>query len=145
MKRCLPVKQMPLFLNEVATSQLPIAMSLVHHHTKEDFRNKISHFVQSCEELLIAAARDLAVLNKYDIGAKRIVSLSQACESLAQLTHTKDAHSKQKIGHLCRELLLGIGNICSRAKLIKDSSLRRPVYERFHTNMDQWWRNLGTM
>lgn len=114
---------------------------------KEDLTYKITHFVQSCEELLVAAARDLAVLNKHDIKARRIVSLSQACESLQQLahTHTQDPQHKQKIGGLCRELLIGIGNICSRAKQIKDHSLRRPTYERFHTNMDHWWRNLGTI
>lgn len=125
-----------------------MSMTVEHqNHPKEDLTYKIKHFVQSCEELLITAARDLAILTKHDIRAKRIVSLSQACESLLRLAHTQspDSQRKREIGGLCRELLLGIGNICSRAKQIKDTSIRRPDYERFHTNMDHWWRNLGTI
>ena len=114
---------------------------------KEDLRHKIILFLRSCEELLITAARDLAVLTQHDIQARRIVSLSETREALQDLIQNQPAnpHNKRKIGSLYRELLVGAGNICARVKLIKDNSLRRPVYERFQLNMDDWWRNLGTI
>lgn len=105
----------------------------------------LEKFISSCEEILITAARDLAVLTNYDIKANFIVNLSQECERLQKICTAPYKESKKQkiIREACRQLLIGIGNICHRAKQIQDKPLRHDVYDKFSLKMNYWWQRLA--
>lgn len=115
-------------------------------NSKEE-RKMLLGFISSCEEILIAAARDLAVLTRYDIKANFIVKLSKACESLQKICTTAhhDQNKHKIIRETCRHLLMGIGNICHRAQQIQDHALRKEVYDRFRLKMNYWWQSLASV
>ena len=110
-------------------------------------KKELGLFLASCEELLITAARDLAVLNQYDVKAHLIVSLSLICEGLQRLRE-KEHWQVEEINHIresCRELLLGLGGICHRVRQIDGQNVRRASYDRFELKMNYWWQSLGSL
>ncbi|MEM8887672.1 MAG: hypothetical protein AAGD28_06765 [Bacteroidota bacterium] len=114
---------------------------------EEQVKKELGQFLVSCEELLITAARDLAVLNQYDVKAHVIVSLSLVCEGLQRL-RLKKSWQVGEINHIresCRELLLGLGGICHRVRQIEGQNVRREVYDRFELKMNYWWQSLGSL
>lgn len=115
---------------------------------KQDNESKILlRFISSCEEMLITAARDLAVLTKYDIDAHFIVNLSQKCEALQTVCTSSISGIKkqEKIRELSRHLLIGIGNICYRVKQIQDKPIRYETYDKFSLKLNYWWHSLASI
>ncbi len=114
---------------------------------EEHVKKELDHFLRECEQLLITSARDLAVLNQYDIKAQFIVSLSLICESLQRIKRRENWQSSE-INHVresCRELLLGLGGICHRVRQIEGQQLRREAYDKFELKMNYWWQSLGAL
>ena len=114
---------------------------------EEHVKQELDHFLRACEQLLITAARDLAVLNQYDIKAQLIVSLSLICESLQRIKG-RESLKTAEINHIresCRELLLGLGGICHRVRQIEGQNLRREEYDSFELKMNYWWQSLGSL
>ena len=106
---------------------------------------QLQRFSKYCELILITAARDLAILTQHDIQANFIVSLSQQAESLHNIYQSNKGEQEKlrEIRNVCRELLLGIGNICHRAHQLKDKPLRHSIYDRFRLQFDYWWQSLA--
>ncbi|MEL6256778.1 MAG: hypothetical protein AAFR87_32560 [Bacteroidota bacterium] len=114
---------------------------------EEQVKIELDNFLKASEQLLITAARDLAVLTQYDVKAQLIVSLSLICEGL-QRTKRRDKWQTAEINHIresCRELLLGLGGICHRVRQIEGQSLRREEYDRFELKLNYWWQSLGSI
>ncbi len=91
--------------------------------------------LNSCEEMLVLAARDLAVLTKIGIHASDIVDLAHTYESLQEISSEESGSNsnKQQYLQLKEHLLNGIYRICKRAIQVKDQSLRRYRYKAFIT------------
>lgn len=89
--------------------------------------------IHSCEEMLVLAARDLAVLTKHGIHASDIVALAHTCESLQKMPNEEVScrQRRQQYLQLKEHLLNGIYRICKRAIRVKDRSLRRARYKAF--------------
>lgn len=120
---------------------------LVPSSRKEpNLKKELDFFLTSCEQLLIRAARDLASLRKYDIKANLIVSLSLSCEKLQRLNRLPKLEKEDylHIGELCRDLLLGLENICHRAKQIDENQIKKREYDLFRLKLNYWWQILGT-
>ena len=114
---------------------------------EEHVKQELDHFLTACEQLLITAARDLAVLNQYDVKAQLIVSLSLICEGLRRIKG-REGLKNAEINHIresCRELLLGLGGICHRVRQIEGQNLRREAYDSFELKMNYWWQSLGSL
>ena len=107
----------------------------------------LSHFINSCEDTLITAARDLATLTQYGIQASFIVNLSKTCESIQQLSHSNVLYKEKltEVRTMCQDLLIGIGDICHKAKQIEDKPIRRKVYEKFLQKIHLWWEDIASI
>lgn len=101
--------------------------------------------INSCEEMLVLAARDLAVLTKTGIHASDIVALAHTCESLQKISSEEPSSNpnKQQYQQLKEHLLNGIYRICKRAIRVKDQSLRRGRYKAFMQEINTYLQGLS--
>ena len=101
----------------------------------------IQSFIRHCNLVLIASARDLAILTQHNIDAGYIVSLSQKAETLEKLSDL-DEESADNLSHtrkLVQELLIGIGKICHKVENLDKLPLRHRIYDRFRSKFEYWW------
>lgn len=105
----------------------------------------ISTFIRSCEALLITAARDLAILTRHGIGAEKIVDLSERCEDLELLIQTPRKKEQKRIASLCRELMLGMGDMCRRVDRIRQESFQKLEYRRFARKIEGWRKRIAIL
>ncbi|MEM7371815.1 MAG: hypothetical protein AAF587_24580 [Bacteroidota bacterium] len=110
---------------------------------QDPLSTNISAFLQSCESLLITAARDLAILTRHGIGARKIVDLSERCEDLELLIQTPRRKEKKRIARLFRELMIGMGEMCKRVDQITQHSIQKIEYRRFATKIEEWRKRIG--
>lgn len=108
-------------------------------------RSTCKRLINSCEEMLVLAARDLAVLTKLGIHASDIVALAHTCESLQQISCEEPGarSNKQQYLQLKEHLLNGIYRICKRAIRVKDRSLRRGRYKAFMQEINRYLQDFS--
>ena len=93
---------------------------------------RLQEFVDFCENTLVHAARDLAILTKHGIRATEIVKLATLNELLEKLINDikKPGKAYTKINSLIHELSTGMISMCKTASQISVPSFSTIKYHK---------------
>ena len=116
------------------------------HNAK--LKKELVRFTQLCEEVLVAATQDLAVLVNHQVKASKIVSLSLKIESIQQLAEATPPENVGKLSRLrslSEELLSGVKWICQIAQQVARKAATLRDYSQFWRYLTHWPERLHAL